>query len=773
MNEQHNGRTALHLLLETLLAAMGVYGSVFCLCTAFHIAFLPLLWGLIPAICLLICLLCRAKKGGLICLIIGLVFLAACFLLRRPLLRWGRALWLELAARYDKGYVLVDGLYDREAVHDAAAAARFLIPLAILEAYFASLSVSRWKSTAACLVSVLPCIAPCFVLIDTPPKLWALFLVVASLLIQLFSQSSRRREPRETGLALLWGGVITAVALTALILLFPPQRYKTPMTWEKLNEKLEELTARWENRNNERAGLSGNPSAIHLKDLRSLPDSPLKVLRVETDFTGRLYLRGTAYEGFDGQNWTRLTGRDWDDPAIVYPSLLFPRYKADSNDIQWSHDAAIVVVAPDDHDSSSFARRDPSVSSTFLVTPTVYAPGAAYSLTVRPISRADNSVVYVPYYPLNLPQSAALVSDSHLKNKRPSASYELDFTRDVNLLSEISPDYTQYVLDTCLKLPDGEREALRTWLAEHGHNELLGNGLDPYERAERIVALVSVSKEYSRKSTAAPRGKDFVLWFLDEAESGYCVHFATTTTALLRAVDVPARYVSGYVCRTEAGKKTTVTSLNAHAWVEIFIDGSWRPIDPTPGHGERSDPPPTEAPTTTEPPAETVVPTDEPTHHRPNIPTETRVRPVPTEQETQPEDPSTTATPVPPPPPDTPQRPGFPKWVWIPIGLVAFIVLLVLRRFLAIRLRLKRQDRAVGNDKAILLYRRCTKLCRILHLENTEEVEYLGNKAAFSQHVLTEEEMEGLYHGVLFAETRLRCLSFWKRLYYEYIRAII
>lgn len=774
MKERLTGRGLLHLLLELLLVCAGVFGSLFCLCTSFAIPFPSVLWAAVPALALVICFLRRVRRGGLVCLGLGILFLILCFLLRKPLLRYARALWNVLAYRYDKGYVLMSGMYNAALGLDAAAATRFLIPLGLLETFFAALSVSHWKSTAGCMLSLLPGIVPCFVLIDTPPKLWALFLVVACLIVQLFSQNVRRREPRETGLAVLWGGIITAVALTVLILIFPPSRYRTPMTWQKLNEQIEKLTAKWENRNNKKAGLSGNPSSIRLKDLRSLPDSSLDVMRIETDYRGRLYLRGTAYEGFDGRTWSRLSDREWEDPAIVYPSLLFPRYKADSNDIQWSHDAAIVVVAPDDHDSSSFARRDPSVSSTFLVTPTVYAPGAAYSLTVRPISRADNSVVYVPYNPVSLPDSAELVSDSHLKNRRPSSSYSLDFTVYSDLLSEVSPDYTQYVLKTCLSLPEEEKTALREWLAENGGAALLTRRPDAFTAAQQIVELVSQGKVYSRKSSTAPSGKDFVLWFLNEAESGYCVHFATTATALLRAVGVPARYVTGYVCKVSE-PKTTVTSLNAHAWVEYFVDGAWRKLDPTPGNGERDEPETTTEPATEPPPTETIVPTDEtlplPTHTRPVAPTrETEIRPTPIEAESTGEIP---VTPLPGPPNETPTRKPVSKKVWITIGAVGLILLIWLRRRLMRLLRQSRLERTNGNQKAIWMYRRITKLNRRIHVKNSEEVEAMGKKAAFSQHELDNDELNVLYRGMLVAEVRIKRTKLWKRLYYEYVLAII
>lgn len=59
-----------------------------------------------------------------------------------------------------------------------------------------------------------------------------------------------------------------------------------------------------------------------------------------------------------------------------------------------------------------------------------------------------------------------------------------------------------------------------------------------------------------------------------------------------RAAGIPARYVEGYVLtKTQAeqaeGNTMTLTSQNAHAWVEVYVDGTgWRTMEVTPGFYE-------------------------------------------------------------------------------------------------------------------------------------------------------------------------------------------
>lgn len=60
---------------------------------------------------------------------------------------------------------------------------------------------------------------------------------------------------------------------------------------------------------------------------------------------------------------------------------------------------------------------------------------------------------------------------------------------------------------------------------------------------------------------------------------GVCQDFTHATLSLLRAADIPARYVSGYLHTEEPAMGRTVTG-ESHAWVEYW-DGGWHAVDPT------------------------------------------------------------------------------------------------------------------------------------------------------------------------------------------------
>ncbi len=73
--------------------------------------------------------------------------------------------------------------------------------------------------------------------------------------------------------------------------------------------------------------------------------------------------------------------------------------------------------------------------------------------------------------------------------------------------------------------------------------------------------------------------------FLLTRKTGYCEHYATAMVVLLRATGIPARLVTGFLATewNEFGGYYTVRQRDAHAWVEVYFPQSgWITMDPTP-----------------------------------------------------------------------------------------------------------------------------------------------------------------------------------------------
>ncbi len=110
----------------------------------------------------------------------------------------------------------------------------------------------------------------------------------------------------------------------------------------------------------------------------------------------------------------------------------------------------------------------------------------------------------------------------------------------------------------------------------------------PYAKARAIsdyFADPDSGFQYSLKTKDGDSNNDLVN-FLD-TKIGFCQQYAAAMGVMLRRAGVPARVVLGYMHPVPDGKGNfTVTSFDAHAWVEAYFKGiGWLPFDPTPVDG--------------------------------------------------------------------------------------------------------------------------------------------------------------------------------------------
>jgi transglutaminase-like putative cysteine protease len=82
----------------------------------------------------------------------------------------------------------------------------------------------------------------------------------------------------------------------------------------------------------------------------------------------------------------------------------------------------------------------------------------------------------------------------------------------------------------------------------------------------------------------APLGRDSVDDFLFDTREGFCEHYSSSFTVLMRAAGIPARVVTGYQGGywNKLGDYLLVRNSDAHAWSEVWLDGrGWVRVDPT------------------------------------------------------------------------------------------------------------------------------------------------------------------------------------------------
>jgi transglutaminase-like putative cysteine protease len=183
-------------------------------------------------------------------------------------------------------------------------------------------------------------------------------------------------------------------------------------------------------------------------------------------------------------------------------------------------------------------------------------------------------------YALDLPaqamDTATLTADSLLRAKKPvnqPMQYE-----GLSYLEYRFESVPATQLQRALKLGDGitlrQRRLVASWQAD---------GADAQKVVQRALNYFN-EKPFVYTLNPPTYFDNPVEQFLFESREGFCEHYASAFTQLMRLAGVPARMVIGYQGGeyNRLGDYYTFRDYDAHAWSEVWIDKQgWVRIDPT------------------------------------------------------------------------------------------------------------------------------------------------------------------------------------------------
>jgi len=289
------------------------------------------------------------------------------------------------------------------------------------------------------------------------------------------------------------------------------------------------------------SGLSKN---VELGEVGSLKVSSAVVMRVVVDRAEMeragvkdVYLRGTAFDLFDGRYWEKSN----------YRQQVLRRI------------------------GMSFFR-DGEVSGTtvdqeFFLEPT---DGRVLFSITEPVSFEG------PFFNL-LEDRYGTVETRRFFNDK--LRYRVRSAIDPDRVKEtyLTPGETK----AYLQLPSGIDRRIRPLVDD------ITDGVEGDEmKAERIKDHLIGNLSYDMDPGDV--GEDPLADFLFVNRKGYCEHFATAMVVMLRSAGIRSRLVTGFLAGdyNEYGSFYTVRASDAHAWVEAYFDGTgWVTLDPTPPAG--------------------------------------------------------------------------------------------------------------------------------------------------------------------------------------------
>src|SRR5258708_26410774 len=168
----------------------------------------------------------------------------------------------------------------------------------------------------------------------------------------------------------------------------------------------------------------------------------------------------------------------------------------------------------------------------------------------------------------SLPERSRMPFDGQLLSNTPVRS-RLGYDMAWVITPEREGSEGRSALSRALRLPEEYNKRTvalaSSWRAAGGRDvDMLNRGLDLLRKGRFTYTL-----------EPPLLGTDSVDEFLFDAKAGFCEHFASAFTGLMRAAGVPARVVTRY----QGGELNPVDSIitvrqsDAHAWTEVYIAG--------------------------------------------------------------------------------------------------------------------------------------------------------------------------------------------------------
>ncbi len=719
----------MNALLVFLLSA----GSISCMVTGFQMNVSPviLLTALIWAI---ICCVCwRVKYGWAAMLGIFLLYGHVLYTVEA----YGE--FVQLLQIMGKRFYMAYG-WDIGGLFSSAAPAvlsadvtHSCTVILLVQSMVTAMTLEKKFPVFACLPLVLLPLITTLVTIDSVPDVQAIFVLILGLVLLVLTHGTRRKASRDGAklTAMLLAPV--SIGLCILLSLVPQSSYEKPdfqegdfsflfptvsvppMTLPTIDITLPTVSIPPVTLPPDLGGHQVNLDLVGPKT-----ELARKVMTIRTQLPGTVYLRSRSYAAYQGINWDTRGA-----PEAEVLQLPFD---------YWGDRSGKLLIAD-------------RFYHNYYFTPYYADGGTGLQKGIAPNPGEEKEYSYM-VTPLRSDWKASWKS----LNRRADltlGAYD-DFQWPVYLeISDKTVQRAQGILDT-LDLPEDA---------------------DVVQLADTICSYVRSSASYDLNTSWMPSNEvDFALWFLTESDTGYCVHFATAATVLLRAVGIPARYVEGYTVQTgglsdDGFYEVEVQQKHAHAWVEYYVPYlGWVIMDPTPAAGEN--PPPTTKPTVpTDPPTQPTEPTTRPT--MPTTTVENTTVPTTSSATSQTASVPTSSGTVQPP------RETVPEWLWKTVLWIALTALVLAGQWL-VRLRLRAWWLSHGNKnvRAVRGWRYCAFLGKVLRLPRPEALFELAQKAKFSQYTITDEELAGVQEYLQAGLTAAKGKNICLRAIYRVIFAI-
>ena len=259
----------------------------------------------------------------------------------------------------------------------------------------------------------------------------------------------------------------------------------------------------------------------------------------------QLYWRAMVLEEYDGRQWSRQHKSTRNKIAVAAKNFSFDNSATEISPLSYQ-----VIVEP------SFQKY------LFALAPAVVT-GDAKGIQAQADHTFNNSKI--------ISQAKSYRLTSYL-----TAPLTLELTKQSRQLN--------------LSYPQGSNPRLEQLALQLQHNYV-----DVQARAQAVLNIIN-KENYSYTLQPPLLDNNSLDQFFFDTQAGFCVHYASVFTFVMRASGIPARMVTGYLGGeyngvTNTGDNTgqlankghlSIYQYDAHAWSEIWVEGKgWLRVDPT------------------------------------------------------------------------------------------------------------------------------------------------------------------------------------------------
>ena len=637
LNDKTNGKV-LPFIFQLLLLFIALSGFVYCVSTSIQMPISYVKIALICFVSLFICALFTLNKRLYIWFlgIFGLVVFCILFLIKALRSRIFEAFEfcynLTIKIVIDQGYVNYQSAMTKDITEQLAQPelvnSYFYCVIIVLAIVFSVLFTSTMMKRSLVWLSVLPC----FIVLT--PSLYfgavpsgSAFCIFISGIIGCYSESiayfvyknSRKNkdtEDNDKNLGYVMrcsvnGFASTVVVLVASLLIYSSVYSNDILQFDSVRKILDDVAVKimnnlfyeqYETADGAIGGLlNGDVLELKAPNFRQLP-----VMTVTTRTNTTLYLRGWIGDTLTDEGWKVLNESDTENYRDVV-SGNFDQYTQMYDYTKLVSEKELLQASADNDTSAlGFIYDTVNIKAKFTKSLMVFLPVTGLDDDIEgDYSGIETIGDKICFFENRRPNGNSYTIDTVVQNFYNAQAYS-DFQQkqeDYMFMAKLIENkqvelneeeqfiyderqYRKYVEENYLDVPNGAE-----FLSDLSQ-EVTAGFSDNFSKALAIERYFKNNYNYSinfpqHEGTALEK----IQYMIENTQTAYCTYYATAMTIMMRSLNIPARYVTGYhamvVPKNDKNLYTReIVDEDYHAWVEVYFDGiGWITFDPTPGIG--------------------------------------------------------------------------------------------------------------------------------------------------------------------------------------------